>query len=211
MLRKSLIALGVLVALVPYLGLPRSFDTVLTTFAGTAIVVLLIIARPRGDRGASFVPPTPSELAPTDPSSEFRPDRRNDRPFERPRSTEHRSTPIQPRQNPTKELHVERLATLTERPPRGLERSASQERKVPMAARPVSALVGTPVVAAENTPVRPRPARRKLASAQPVVGVIPAPETEVPQRIVPASPERKVEARRRRPKAEHAEAAPLTP
>jgi len=45
MLRRILIILGALVALLPYLGLPRSWDNILFTFAGLAIVVLLVLSR----------------------------------------------------------------------------------------------------------------------------------------------------------------------
>lgn len=48
MLRKILIALGILVALVPYLGFPSAYDTVLLTGLGLSIVGLIVLGkRPR--------------------------------------------------------------------------------------------------------------------------------------------------------------------
>jgi len=45
MLRRILIILGAFVALLPYLGLPRSWDSVLFTLTGLAIVVLLVLGK----------------------------------------------------------------------------------------------------------------------------------------------------------------------
>jgi hypothetical protein len=45
MLRRILIILGALVALLPYLGLPRSWDNVLFTFAGLTIILLLVLGK----------------------------------------------------------------------------------------------------------------------------------------------------------------------
>ena len=45
MLRKILIALGVIVTLLPYLGFPSSVDTVISTAAGLLIIFFLTIGR----------------------------------------------------------------------------------------------------------------------------------------------------------------------
>jgi hypothetical protein len=43
--RKILIGLGIFVALLPYLGLPSEFDTLLSTLVGLVIVALLLIRK----------------------------------------------------------------------------------------------------------------------------------------------------------------------
>lgn len=45
MLRRILIILGAFVAILPYLGLPRSWDNVLLTLAGLLIVILVLLRR----------------------------------------------------------------------------------------------------------------------------------------------------------------------
>ena len=44
-LRKILIGLGLLIAFLPYLGFPQSFDTVVGTASGLLIVLLLALSR----------------------------------------------------------------------------------------------------------------------------------------------------------------------
>lgn len=199
MLRKSLIALGILVALVPYLGLPRSFDTIVTTFAGTAIVVLLLVARPRADRTPGQHVPT----TPVDPAPARAPETDHRRP-ERMRGVDERSHRGPSVVAPAKELRVERLAT-AQRPSRALERPGAS-------ARPTEPVFSASAPAVSEKPlVRSRQIRRKSVSAAPLtVGVIPAPEieTEVPAPTLPSAV--KVEPRRRRRKTESAEVAPLS-
>lgn len=62
MLRRILIALGALVALLPYLGLPRAWDSVMLTVSGLLIVIMMLAGRSRGKNDASSraVPLTPS-------------------------------------------------------------------------------------------------------------------------------------------------------
>ncbi len=56
MLRRILICLGALVAILPYLGLPRSWDNALFTLCGLLVVILLVVGkRPRAQE--NFAPP----------------------------------------------------------------------------------------------------------------------------------------------------------
>lgn len=48
MLRKILIGLGLLIAFLPYLGFPQSFDAIISTTAGLLIVLLLVLSRKSG-------------------------------------------------------------------------------------------------------------------------------------------------------------------
>ncbi len=45
MLRNVIIAIGLIVALVPYLGFPQSIDTIILTTLGLTLVVLTLLAR----------------------------------------------------------------------------------------------------------------------------------------------------------------------
>jgi hypothetical protein len=47
MLRKMLIALGLVVAVLPYLGFPEKWDAGISTIAGVIIVLLVLISRRR--------------------------------------------------------------------------------------------------------------------------------------------------------------------
>lgn len=217
MLRKSLIGLGFFVALIPYLGLPQSTDTVLSTFAGTAIVILLLVARPeRRDRQAPGTGETSRE-------SEQRPEDRKERNIS-PRPHGDRSEQLAR----AKELRVVRTESAAEDRPLGRSGAPlTRERREAAPSAPLNASVPIPHetsrMSSPSLPKREpriRPSREKRIAASmspitrgasvvtqidaPMVGIIPAQEEHAPVLA------EKQEVRRRRKKTSDAEVASLT-
>lgn len=120
MLRRILIVLGALVALLPYLGLPRSWDNFLFTVIGLAITLLLISGkRPRSDESTethslrsapSILPSRPTAPAqmPTSTSTST-PDSAPKIVRDHPLTTER---PIAPRPSETPILRSSKMAEL---------------------------------------------------------------------------------------------------